>query len=655
MSQISRVGDEPVPGFTLRSQLGSGNFGCVWLADAPGGGQVAVKIVDLQRTYGQKELRSLRLVNRIRHPNIVPLVGFWLRDRDGNLIDAASSDDVVPNVKETLRAPDSGEVVAVELIIIMGLGDMSLHQRLQQCHESTGKGIPIDELLDYMHDAARAIDFLNSPRHESISGPVGIQHCDIKPQNILIVGGAAQICDLGLARILDDARATRAAFTAAYGAPECLRGSSPTQGTDQYSLAVSYVELRTGSLPFKNVSSPAEVIRAHLESRLELSRLSAGERQVIRRATSLEPGDRYESACDMVEALRENIYGSSASRTGTERAPAKSTSRSERTKITIQQATENAIVRNSASRKSKPKSAMSQFKHSELWILCSSVAALVVLAGLVWIWLFRTNEVSDAKPTATAEVKRQSQPPVETDSPNPGKVEQFKRKDRSASNVFDADTNEEKTDSTPPERERIIDKHNSSENKQNAAEPVESKEVNDKDPKIVEATDVDISTPPPADSKESDSRDSDSAITEKHNETPPERKRFPVSPYERLEPGKRALALVELNRKINRDSTNLQNYIDRAFVELQLGLYEEALADRSHVVFHDPARQFDLTMVTINDVSVHSVDDKESTDIKQGQSLILIQTGRIDDRLQVMIKGGPNMSYWIRPSDVGAQ
>ena len=84
-----------------------------------------------------------------------------------------------------------------ELIIVMGLGDMTLSDRLEQCPG----GIPGPELFEYMEAAARAIDFLNSPRHDLGRGPVSpIQHCDIKPQNILVVGGSAQVCDFGFAR-----------------------------------------------------------------------------------------------------------------------------------------------------------------------------------------------------------------------------------------------------------------------------------------------------------------------------------------------------------------------------------------------------------------------------------------------------------------------
>src|SRR5208283_4102690 len=134
--------------------------------------------------------------------------------------------------------------------------------------------IPPQELLEYMEGAAKAIDFLNQPIHEMGPEKVSIQHCDIKPANILIVGGAAQVCDFGLARVLGtEASTTMAGGSAAYVAPELVTNARPSNWTDQYCLAISYIELRTGALPF-SARNPAAAIQAHVQGRLDLSRLS---------------------------------------------------------------------------------------------------------------------------------------------------------------------------------------------------------------------------------------------------------------------------------------------------------------------------------------------------------------------------------------------
>jgi serine/threonine protein kinase len=289
-------GMEIVPGFRLVQLLGRGGFGEVWRASAPGGTDAAIKIISLRERYGFKEYRSLQLVKQLRHPNLVPILAFWLVNEDGQLFDQVMGDATLAR-----RAQD------MDLIIAMGLGEQNLLDRLQQCQKEGQTGIPADELLGYMQDSAKAIDFLNQPIHPLDEGGIGgIQHCDIKPQNILIVGGAAQVCDFGLARMLGDARVTSAKGSAAYMAPEIILDNQPSKATDQYCLAISYVELRTGALPL-NIASPAAAIWAHAQGKLDLTKLSAAEQTVIRRATSVEPDKRYPTTVEMVRDLRKAI------------------------------------------------------------------------------------------------------------------------------------------------------------------------------------------------------------------------------------------------------------------------------------------------------------------------------------------------------------
>lgn len=299
-----REGDEPVPGYRLKRWLGEGGFGVAWMATAPGGTEVAMKMIDLGAKNALKEFRALRLVKRIRHPNLTPILAFWLKDSEGNVLD-----DSVADSQELLSAPskpsalkdtmladsDAWRSRPAELIMAMGLGDKTLSDRLDECVAAGLEGIPPDELLEYLEASAKAIDYLNSAQHN-------IQHCDIKPQNILIVGGAAQVCDFGLARAIQDNRATKVAVSYAYAAPESFQ-SKPSHATDQYSLAITYVELRTGALPFDDESAIG-VMNAHLNGALNLSRLPEGEREVIRRATAVDPDERHDSALKMVRALR---------------------------------------------------------------------------------------------------------------------------------------------------------------------------------------------------------------------------------------------------------------------------------------------------------------------------------------------------------------
>jgi serine/threonine protein kinase len=280
------------------------------MASAPGGADVALKIIDLTAREGAKEFQGLQRVKRIRDTNLVPISALWAIREDGQIVEDL---DGLMNVSPE---PDSAVGMTadfqdienpsqpVELIVAMGLGEQSLFARLKECRKEQKPGIPRDELLNYMEDAAKGIDFLNKPSHDLGHGPVPIIHGDVKPHNLLIVGGGVQVCDFGLARAVETLRKTTTGMgTCAYAAPELLKGE-PHRTSDQYCLAISYVELCTGKLPFSETNDPYQVAQWHREGNLDLSSLRPGEREVIKRATALDPTKRWPSCLEMVRALR---------------------------------------------------------------------------------------------------------------------------------------------------------------------------------------------------------------------------------------------------------------------------------------------------------------------------------------------------------------
>ena len=331
------IGDQPVPGagYRLAKFLGRGGFGEVWKATAPGGAEAAVKIIRLGSREGRKELRALQLVKRIHHTHLVPIIAFWIKNDKGELLD----DEAVARADQRETASKAAAVAATiafdsaavtapldgpaELIIAMGLGDQNLHDRLEECRQQGLPGIPDDELLAYLEDSAAAIDFLNSPVHDLGSGPVAIQHCDIKPHNLVLVGGSVQVCDFGLARMIGADRATTAAASIAYAAPESLVQGNPSASTDQYCLAVSFVELKTGQLPYSDLTMAA-VLDAKRNDKLDYSMLPEAVRPIVRRATSSDPAKRYGSCREMVRELRRAVC---TPEIGAKQAPGKRTSR----------------------------------------------------------------------------------------------------------------------------------------------------------------------------------------------------------------------------------------------------------------------------------------------------------------------------------------
>jgi formylglycine-generating enzyme required for sulfatase activity len=253
-------GSRPVPEYELLQPLGQGGFGEVWKARGPGGFAVALKFIRLGHKAGAVELRSLEVMKDIRHPNLLDLFGAWQRE----------------NV----------------LIVAMLLADRSL---LDRCQEATAQGlpgIPLVELLEYKRDAARGIDHLNSQ---------DIQHRDIKPHNLLLVGGGVKVADFGLAKLLHHTLTSNTgAMTPAYAAPEFLRGQTSSQ-SDQYALAVTYCELRGGRLPF--TGSHFEVMAGHASQPPDLTMLPEAERAAVGRALAKDPQMRWPNCRTFVDAL----------------------------------------------------------------------------------------------------------------------------------------------------------------------------------------------------------------------------------------------------------------------------------------------------------------------------------------------------------------
>lgn len=273
MSLSLAPGVSPVSGYTLVRLLGRGGFGEVWEALAPGGIRVALKFVRVNPEEVGSEERALKVVSNIRHPHLL-------------------------DIQFTARVDDY-------LLIAMPLCEKSLWDRLRECREQGQAGLPYDELIGYMDETASAVDYLNEPRHDAGTGDgrrVGVQHRDIKPHNIFLVGGSARLADFGVAKMLEGRTGSHTGnMSPHYVAPEVLDGRM-CQQTDQYSLAMTYCHLRTGRLPFRG-DSVSQLIYAHLHQLADLSDLPEPEQQVVFRALAKEPSERWPNCRAFVRAL----------------------------------------------------------------------------------------------------------------------------------------------------------------------------------------------------------------------------------------------------------------------------------------------------------------------------------------------------------------
>jgi serine/threonine protein kinase len=310
-------GDVILPGYRLTKRLGSGGFGEVWRATAPGGMGVAIKILaNLGRKEGGREYRALQTIKNIRHAHIVPLFGVWLKAKDGRVLSEEELADAEKRILAVGPARDGGSqddqdeatsasLESLELIVAMGLGDQTLFDRLRAAKRAGATALTPAELMPWMQQAALALDHFNSGAHRSDDTLKSVQHCDIKPQNILLVGDAVQVCDFGLARAQGEVRATSNTMASlAYAAPEMVSPPyDPSPTTDQYSLAMTYVELRTGKLPYSELN-PLTIVRSKLDGRIDLDDLPAAEARVLQRALAVDPAKRWQNCAEFIRALR---------------------------------------------------------------------------------------------------------------------------------------------------------------------------------------------------------------------------------------------------------------------------------------------------------------------------------------------------------------
>ena len=262
-----RIGLEDTPtlsgtrigAYTLERRVGQGGMGSVWLARRSDGrfeGSVAVKLLNLallDPVGSERFRREGTTLARLAHPGIARLI-------DAGITDAGQPFLVLEYVEGT---------------------------RID--HYCDEHRLGPDARIELFQSVLAAV----SHAHANL-----IVHRDLKPSNILVSRDAAvKLLDFGIAKLMgeddDPAHAELTAaggapLTAAYAAPEQLRGEPVTTATDVYALGILLHILLTGANP----RSAAGDTR----SRTPGAALTGDLGNIVAKALDEDPARRYTTA-----------------------------------------------------------------------------------------------------------------------------------------------------------------------------------------------------------------------------------------------------------------------------------------------------------------------------------------------------------------------
>jgi serine/threonine protein kinase len=268
---VPEAGAVPLPGYKLVRLRGVGGFASVWEAQSSDGERVALKFMSSSNAgTTARELRSLQAIQTLDHPNLLRIRQVWS----------------LPGC----------------IVIAMDLADASLLDLLELYIEEFARQIEPERLCQYLLQVAQALDFLNARRHRFEGRLVGLQHGDIKPNNVLLTGDKARLADYGLATPTSGpVTPCHRQGTAEYCPPEVFQGNL-TEWSDQFSFAVTYHVLRTGTFPYPP-PPPKDQLKNYHRPEPDLSMLTAAERPVLARALSPIPQNRYPTCLDLMAAL----------------------------------------------------------------------------------------------------------------------------------------------------------------------------------------------------------------------------------------------------------------------------------------------------------------------------------------------------------------
>jgi len=272
--------------YRILKLLGRGSLGDTYLAENQSLRlKVAIKHLWPGRVPKQAEIERFaagaRTIARIRHENVITIHDFGTGKAGNSYL--------------VMEYADEGSVA-------------DLLQREGRC--------PIPEAMELALGIAQALQAVHAK---------GILHGNIKPSNILLASGQdgtkAKLSDFGFPPATPEPEADRPAFTGplSYTPPEQLRGEALDPRADLYALGATLYEMLTGQPPFHMVKlTTDEVYRAITgQSPVPPSELNPDVSpeidQLVLKALSKSPADRYPDARAMGQALAQAIEAYKAS------------------------------------------------------------------------------------------------------------------------------------------------------------------------------------------------------------------------------------------------------------------------------------------------------------------------------------------------------